>query len=321
MSVDTPELGSARTVSPADNGGHSSRKRLQTLAVSSHHSTICIILVCAMVAQWMLGSIDLLAFPLVAALLVLGLGVPHGAFDIAVLKYRWHITGVGHLALVLILYLALAGLMLIAWWRAPGPSLVIFLMIAAYHFGGDWMRSDSNAVSRSVLGGALLTATTVLHREQAGEIFSWLAPLDTGLTLASWMQTLATPLLITACVIAVRCARTQPVEALEIAVAISAAVVLPPITFFLLYFCLLHSVRHLLDVNAELASIGTSELLRDAAPYAALAIGGTMLGAAVLGQIEFGHDLLAAVFITLAALTVPHMLLIDAAWARPRRPG
>ena len=92
----------------------------------------------------------------------------------------------------------------------------------------------------------------------------------------------------------------------ETAVLGLAFVVLPPLLAFALYFCLCHSIRHLLRLGAMLAPDDGPEacrqVLRVLAPAALLCVAGGSLLAT-----QGVDEAVAPLFRTLAALTLPHM--------------
>jgi len=100
--------------------------------------------------------------------------------------------------------------------------------------------------------------------------------------------------------------------ATEQALLWATAALLPPLLLFTIYFCCLHSLRHF---SATIRSIPRAGR--------ALAIAALLSGVVVLAAGSFlqtvaneGPDALArglaqTIFIGLAALTVPHMILVD----------
>ncbi len=279
-------------------------------AAQVHRQIIILVLPLILGLQTFFGSADLFNFPMLAGLLVLTLGVPHGAFDVAIIRHRWPTTRPFQLSLVLAKYLALGGSVVVCWLFAPGLSLAAFLVIAAYHFGGDWAQFRTTS-SRLVTGGALLSATAVFHQEQVGALFSLLAPLSAADWLARALHELAAPLLIVATVVAVWCSQKSTTAAIEYGLILTTALVLPPLTFFVVYFCLIHSVRHTLAVRQELWQMPLLVVISKAVPYAALAIVGTVAVGLFIARSGVALDMLSTVFIALAALTVPHMILVD----------
>jgi beta-carotene 15,15'-dioxygenase len=275
-----------------------------------HRSFVIALFTLAVAAHMSMGAFDMLAWPALSAALILLLGAPHGALDVAVATRRHGLDTRRKIAGFLVRYVFLAGLVLGAWWLVPGLTLTLFLLISACHFGGDWGEKAS-ITRRIVQGTALLTATAALHQAQVAAIFALLAPVTAADAIAASMHAVA-PIAL-GCVggLTLRSIRRAPAQGCEFFVVLAGAVLLPPITFFLIYFCLLHSVRHLLGSREELAHATAFEVARQALPYASTAIIGCCAGAALIAQGNVGSAILPAVFITLAALTVPHMLLVE----------
>jgi Brp/Blh family beta-carotene 15,15'-monooxygenase len=275
------------------------------------------LLLFASLLHFFAGAADLLKWPIAAALLIVSLGVPHGALDVALASHRQRLASARQTSVFLGKYVGLAGIVASAWWLWPSGALATFLLLAAYHFGGDWLPSARGS-SRFLLGSATLCATTITHRDQVELVFSWLAtPADAAL-IASAMSLVA-PGVIVGAVLSI--ARTEEVGTdtrTEFMMALIGAIVLPPITFFVIYFCLLHSVRHVFDIRAELAGHSGRELFLAGLPYAAIAICFSLAGAIAFAHIETGPALLSSVFVSLAALTVPHIVLVD--WTSPADP-
>jgi Brp/Blh family beta-carotene 15,15'-monooxygenase len=97
---------------------------------------------------------------------------------------------------------------------------------------------------------------------------------------------------------------------LELAALGAAAFVLPPLVFFTAYFTLLHSPRHLLR-HRRLVAGGPARLIT--LGYTAIAVTLVIALTALLpgGPIALQEELVRGLFIGLAALTIPHMVLID----------
>jgi len=253
---------------------------------------------------------SLMDFPLVAGAAMLLLGVPHGAFDVALAHRRWEIDTPRALTAFLALYIGLAAVFAAVWFLLPQLALPVFIVMSGAHFAGDWRR-DVAILPRIVVGLALITAPALLHREPVVEIFAWLVPADVALTTAEVMAAASIPLLQAAALIVLVTAWSRPAAALEMAATLLLAVFAAPLVFFVTYWCGLHSVRHVLTVGEELRPRSLGALGRLSMPYAPLAIVGVALGAVLWPHLDVGQALLAAIFVGLAALTVPHMLLVD----------
>jgi len=251
---------------------------------------------------------------MVLAVLVAVIGLPHGALDPLVARKAglWRTTT--GLTCFIAVYLLLAGAAGLLWFWAPGLSLVAFLTYSAWHFAGDW-REWLSSKWRLCAGATVICAPSLLHPDLVTNYFSLLTGGDAS-SLVRVIQWLAIPALAGTFLSAIRCARTQPVVTTELAVLAISAVALPPLIFFLLYFCGLHSPRHLIatakGLNRSLA--------------ASTAIGLTLLTVALATVIfvvspsaQVDQRLLQITFIGLAVLTVPHVILIEHYASRERR--
>jgi Brp/Blh family beta-carotene 15,15'-monooxygenase len=96
--------------------------------------------------------------------------------------------------------------------------------------------------------------------------------------------------------------------------------ILPPLVSFALYFCIIHTGRHMRRIWHVLASTSSSKgLYRQAAGFT---LASWLVGGAAFLWLETGDldaALLQVVFIGLAALTVPHMILVDGFFAKRQR--
>lgn len=246
----------------------------------------------------------------VLALAVALTGLPHGALDpwVAWRAGLWR-RGRGLVAFHLA-YVAIAALVVVAWWLAPGVSLGLFLAISAWHFAGDW-RQDLPGWARAVAGASLLALPAWRWPAEVQASFALLAGPE-GTTIAGWLS-LSAPWLAVGMIAAAAVAmRRSATTALELASVTALALLLPPLVYFIVYFCGLHSVRHL-----RLAAQGVDPRSRRRMATVALVYTGLTLAAAALvwpwlastgaPAATPSSDLLRLVFIGLAALTLPHM--------------
>jgi Brp/Blh family beta-carotene 15,15'-monooxygenase len=239
--------------------------------------------------------------------LVAIVGLPHGALDPLVARQAglWR-TPLG-LAGFLIAYLLLAGVAGLLWFYAPMLALIGFLAYSAWHFSGDW-RDDLPLGLRLCAGVAIVSAPALLHRDLVTEYFSLLAGPRGAAALVQVLAWLALPALLGMATAAARCRRDRWVISAELMVLATAAVMLTPLVLFLLYFCGLHSPRHLLHaaegLNRKAATATAVGLTVITVALAALVV---VLGPP--GRLD--ERLLQLTFIALAVLTVPHMVLIE----------
>ena len=185
----------------------------------------------------------------VLGVLVATLGLPHGALDPLIARRAglWR-TPLGFAGFNLG-YLAIVVLVVGVWLLAPAASLVGFLLVSGIHFGADW-NSGRSVVLRSLTGVGLLTLPAFAHHEEVAGIYRTLAGSGGGVIadVQSWLGPAAIVAMLIGAVLALR---RRPTDALEILLATTLALVAPPLIFFALYFCALHSARHLRHGFAE----------------------------------------------------------------------
>jgi Brp/Blh family beta-carotene 15,15'-monooxygenase len=244
---------------------------------------------------------------LILVVLVALVGLPHGALD-PVVAWRAHLwrTPKG-LIYFLSAYVALAGLTLGLWMVWPGLALAAFLAYSAWHFSADWQETLPRPLA--VSGGALVIAgPSLFHRTETADLFALLANESIAQGLTTFLPWVAMAALMgTATAIASNIKRDRA-TAIELALLASCVAVLPPLLFFLVYFCGLHSPRHLLHALEGLRprlAIGVGGL------FTALAVAGGILALWFMPSASLTQQSIQLVFTGLAVLTVPHMLLIE----------
>ncbi|MBJ3764559.1 Brp/Blh family beta-carotene 15,15'-dioxygenase [Maribius pontilimi] len=261
---------------------------------------------------------DLTAQAFILVALVAVFGLPHGALDLPIAQKLWPLEGWRGTLRFSTLYLGIAGLVLIFWIIAPGAALVAFLAYSSVHFSADW--DDSPAILRWTGGIATIAAPALFHRHEVMQIFGYLAPPSSAEPVATGLAALGVAALIgLAGALALR-SDLRGRAALEQGTLWVAALSLAPILYFVVYFCALHSVRHMTE------ALDWTKDRRTAAWTAVLLSGLTVVAAGVASMLIRASDPISiedtiskTVFIGLAALTVPHMLLVDRFQRHARR--
>lgn len=258
----------------------------------------------------------------VLGVLVATLGLPHGALDPLIARRAglWR-TPLGFAGFNLG-YLAIVALVVGVWLLAPTASLVGFLVVSGIHFGADW-NGGRSVVLRSLTGVGLLTLPAFAHHDEVAGIYRTLAGTGGGVVadVQSWLGPAAIVAMLIGAALALR---RRPTDALEILLATTLALVAPPLIFFALYFCALHSARHLRHGFAEERGSGRLAVLITVAYTVIPIVAVGILTAVFVGDFAPGGSLadgwiIRLVFIGLAALTVPHMIVIAVGELRARR--
>ena len=243
------------------------------------------------------------------ALAVALFGIPHGALDPLVARtFGWWSSAKG-LALFLTGYGLLAIGVLFVWRAQPAVALGAFLILSVVHFASDW--PELRWWQRGSVALAVVSVPALAAPESVATIFAVLTAPPSAAILVDLLSLAAWPALASLVFTAITVMPRQPLLGIEVGLLAVLALLLPPLVFFVVYFCALHSPRHLIDTIAGLpAAIRPSVLPVAAAITATTVAAGAAAGAMLSAPVD--ATVLRVVFIGLAALTVPHVLLIAA---------
>lgn len=256
-------------------------------------------------------------FDLAALAGVVLIGLPHGALDGAVAMHLGFTQKIIHMLRFLILYVAVAAAVVVAWLYLPSMTLIAFLLISMFHFGSGDARSERGWGRLAEIiahGGLVVVGISHMHHAKVDVIFSYLVGGDTA---AVW-QALDVMIVFVSgafliCVGQALWHRSRRWTVVELLVLMAVFAYTPPLVGFAIYFCCVHSARH---VKGILRSLRREMPVRSMVLSAgALTVASWLAGAAALWWFADTSSvepvLLRVVFIGLAALTVPHMILID----------
>lgn len=247
---------------------------------------------------------------IVVAALVVVLGVPHGALDTIFARQLYAIHGLTGWLRFAVIYVLLAGMVVGLWVFQPVGFLIGFLLISALHFSGD-PAAGTPWAARTLYGGAIIVLPTLLHREEVAGLFGFLVGMDAASFLVPWVRGLAWPWLVGLGLSAIWSGRRDWLTGLELGAVAVLAVFAPPLISFVVFFCGMHSARHILRTfkyagHSSPGLIGGAALLPMIGVVAASALAWHFLKDQSLDA-----QIVQLVFVGLAALTVPHMALVE----------
>jgi Brp/Blh family beta-carotene 15,15'-monooxygenase len=245
---------------------------------------------------------------------VIILGLPHGALDPMVAQSVFP----GHRrAAFYLLYLSAAALVVLMWILWPKAALGCFLLIAAFHFGSD-LEDESRVWLRTCYGLTVITLPCVQYSPDVATIYRMLALQPTGdyVTLSHWIAYAAGAATL---IVASWNVKSEPRRLEEVTVILLSGICLPPLLFFSCYFGLLHSPRHLIETASSLGLKSLQCVLTITGPIVTSTLCLATAGWWVLSRFSVQQRTLMTLFVGLAALTVPHMLL--EACTQSRRSG
>ena len=269
----------------------------------------CVIAVfCLAGMPWLNDLSDTRLLPALAVAIVV-LGVPHGALDPVFARSLYRVRTPFQWLLFIIGYVLLGSLVVLTWWVAPTIFLAVFLLISAVHFSGD-LAADLPLAARLCFGCAIIALPTLFHAARVDALFSSLAGVEAATIVSTLLQAIALPVLLGNCLL-IFLLRRNRVAAGEVLCAVLLAVWMEPLSAFIVYFCALHGPRHILR-TASLVGIAPLQLLYREALLPTLACLAAVIGAMmILTDLPASVRTLRIVFVGLAALTVPHMALVE----------
>ncbi|MFO7787877.1 MAG: Brp/Blh family beta-carotene 15,15'-dioxygenase [Halospina sp.] len=261
-------------------------------------------------------------------------GLSHGGADPLILK-RLALNEPGRLALLTSLYVIASFAFVALVWFFPVLALLVFLALSIWHFGftdATFLSAHPNALLLWLCGSLPILGPILGHPSQTSELFAWLIKREPQAVLSVLEP--AGPLLAGVWLLGFGTLAYRHYAQLgtrvlaELVLVAAALVALPPLLAFAFYFCVVHSIRHFLSVIQQglgRAEIGATLafLWRKAAPatFAAIALA---LGAwAAMVLLEPDSSLLVeairVMFWALAALTLPHGLMVQFWWEGNQR--
>ena len=254
------------------------------------------------------------SWDIAALLAIVLLGVPHGSFDAAIARRSgWKINNLFSWVEFHTVYLLLAVAVTILWWWFPLASLSVFLLFSGLHFGAsDIVDSGSDWLPWVAHGGLVAVAIPNFHTQEVLQLFSFLTSAESAqqlLNALSVIFVLWVMSCISYCIFSYHHKQYRK-PLLNLFALIVMVILLPPLVSFALYFCFWHSRGHVVRLWNSLSANARYGATREALIYTLLAWGaGLALFFYLSGNTT--EILFRITFIGLAALTLPHMILVD----------
>lgn len=241
--------------------------------------------------------------------LIFFLGVPHGALDPVFAQKLLFIKSWKDWSKFVILYIALSIAVVCIWWQLPLVFMGSFLLLSVMHFSRD-LDSKVPKITRLLYGGSMIFLPTLFHLSEMQLLFSAILNEYAGLQITSFLHFLAWPWLI-AIVISICIELTKEwIFGLEIFAVAFISTLATPLIAFTVYFCGMHSLRHILRTQ-QYGNVSFSKLFAISILPMLGVVALVVFAWIFMPEASINTKVLQFVFVTLAALTVPHMLLVD----------
>ena len=266
--------------------------------------------------------------PLVCLLLILLIGVSHGSLDHVKGKKLLKIFKLNSISIFYFSYLLLAISIAILWILFPATSLIIFLIVASYHFGKEDTQFllNENSLSNQLLfffkGALIILAPLFFHFDETIFIFKLLLIQNetfySSLTFIEKNQLLNIGIFISTLSSIFLFLKNFEYKKFTIFLDYFSIIIInyyfTPLIAFTIYFCFLHSIRHsislMIELDGENINNGLMIFIKKAFPLTILTAIFFLVGMYFLNK-NYGFDssILKLIFIGLASLTFPHILL------------
>ncbi len=261
-----------------------------------------------------LMHVDLLN--LIALLAVVFIGLPHGAMDGALAIHLGWMKHPTQAILFLLAYVGLAAMVVGLWFLSPTLAFLIFLAISMFHFGrGDIVpRTKDHQLSEVLMrGGLVLAGISLFHYSEVDVIFQSLIGSNTEFVWMFLQAIGVLTLILIPVTILSKSANERRSAIVEVAGLLVLFSIAPPLLGFAIYFCCIHSVRHFSHMGTLLKStLQQFQITRTTVVFSLMTWAVMLLIVAdQSSSIGLEPALLQVIFIGLAALTVPHMILVD----------
>ena len=271
---------------------------------------------------------DFIISPLICLLLILTIGVSHGSLDHVKGKKLFSILNIKKISFFYFSYILTAVSVIIVWIMIPSISLIIFLIVASFHFGKEdteFLMGENSYFNQLLFflkGLLIILAPMFFHFNETVAIFKFLLveneifystlefiEVNKILYMGIILSTLSSIYLFL---------KKFEVKKFIIFLDLFSILILnyylSPLVAFTIYFCFLHSIRHSItlvyEINKNDFKNGLMVFGKKALPLTILTAIFCLIVLYLLNNnYDFNNSILKIIFIGLASLTFPHILL------------
>ena len=258
---------------------------------------------------------DFEILPLICFFLIATIGVSHGALDHQKGKKLLKNMKIKNMGIFYLTYTCFSLLIIFFWILFPAFTLIIFLLFASYHFG----KEDSVFENRRnikflnffllIKGLLIILAPFYFHSKEALEIFENLnvemLPINDNILISFIILSLVSNITIS---------RNFLFPLSDSFTIILLNITFAPLVAFTIYFCFLHSIRHSFSLVNEIDKNnfkkGLINFTKKALPLTFLTGILFLISLFILNKYYLLNSaIIKVIFIGLASLTFPHILL------------
>ena len=266
--------------------------------------------------------------PLICLFLILSIGVSHGSLDNLKGRKLFQIYGINNFVIFYLSYILISLSVIFFWIIIPSISLIIFLIIASHHFGKEDTQflivenSYLNQLFFFLKGTLIIFAPMYFHFDETISIFKLLLIDNESfyefLNFIESNKILLYGIILSTLSSIILFIKNFELKKFTIFLDYFSILIInfyfPPLVAFTIYFCFLHSIRHSISLVYELdnndLTNGLKIFTNKALPLTIVTAIFCFLGLYLLNNTyNFDSSVLKIIFIGLASLTFPHILL------------
>ena len=254
--------------------------------------------------------------------LILTVGISHGALDNIKGKKLLKFLNIKSLSTFYAGYILLSLSIILFWVMLPKTLLFIFLVIASYHFGkedADFLKQEIKVydyIFYFLKGTVIITSPLLFHKIETILIFQSLNFNISGIIFIENVFLYILIFLSLFANIILSLTKNVEIKSLLLMDFLSILILnyfLNPILAFTIYFCFLHSIRHSLSLILQLnknIKKGFVLFVKKALPLTTITAFTYLSSIYFLNYYyELNESIYKVIFIGLASLTFPHILL------------
>jgi beta-carotene 15,15'-dioxygenase len=298
-----------------------------TNKINFYHSIIFFLFSC-FIALVVNKFENLTISPVICLFLILTIGISHGALDNQKGKKLSKLYNIGKSYFFYVTYSLIGITIIILWFFFPTVSLILFLIVASYHFGKEDTeflinnKNVSNIILYFLKGSLIIIAPLIFHFVETINIFKLLLIENENfylfLNFIEDNSILLIALSISSLSNIYYFMKGFKIINILIFLDFFSIIVLnyflTPLIAFTIYFCFLHSFRHsislIIELNENNLKSGAITFIKKAMPLTALTAILYVVSLYFLSNYyQLNDAILKIIFIGLASLTFPHILL------------
>ena len=257
--------------------------------------------------------------------LILSIGISHGALDNYKANKLLKIYRIKNKAIFFIIYIFISVLVIFVWSLYGTFTLLAFLLVASYHFGLEdtsFLHKGNSFLDQIfylIKGSLIIFAPLFFHFDETLKIFETLMLIKAFLTFLEIEHWIINFCLFLSFIGYIYFAYRNKFDDFEVLFLDMLSILIlnyifSPIIAFTVYFCFLHSIRHIISLSNELDkndfSNGVKVFIKKALPLTVVTALLYFMATFYLSKSYGLNDvIIKVIFIGLASLTFPHILL------------